>query len=265
MKSLSGYIPVRNGNSLDYAWQLAVESLLPICDEVVISDGESTDGTLQDALAWAEREPKLRVINFPWPVLPDPVAVAANLPGPPGDPFFLSKWLDYTRKQLRYGMQITLDADEVLHPEAYDEVKRCVNERGSRWITRFHFWKSPRFLVPDGWVAGRNVARLGPTELFMPSDNPYPDGEPEIRNRATFHDSLKIWHLGFLRKPKAFFAKSRVMHAAIANGFDPRLEEAERTGQPWYELSTFPAPLEPYDGPHPEIVKPWLRERGYDI
>lgn len=250
-RGLCGYVPVRNCNDLDYCWRLSVESLLPVCDQVIVCDSDSTDGTKEELWQWLETEPKLRAINYPWP-------------NPVGDPWMLQKWLNFIREHVSYDMQMTLDADEVLHPDSYKEIAYAVKMRECRWFKRLNFWKDCWHMVPDGWVCGMNVARLGPSELMMVSDNPHPDGEPEIRKRATFHDSLRIWHLGFLRKPEAFFAKSKVMQSVVCNSYDPRLAEAEKTGQPWYEVSTFPAELERFVGKHPPIVREWLRERGYD-
>lgn len=254
LRGLSGYVPVRNGNKLDYCWQLAVKSMLPVCDEVVICDSDSDDGTHDEADAWAKREPKIRVINYPWPE-------------PKGDVWMLLKWLNFARKELRYDMQITLDADEVIHPDAYAEIRRAVAERGCRWFRRMNFWRDAQSLVPDGQVCGMNVARLGPTEFEMPSDNAeaHPGGEPLIRVRGRYHPKLLIWHLGFLRRQDSFLAKSRVMQAALLNTYDPKLAEAEKTGQAWHELSNSHIKLVPYTGTHPEIVHDWLVERGYAL
>lgn len=252
-RGLSGYVPVRNGLRLDYCFRLAVESLLPVCNEVVICDSDSDDGTREAADEWAARDLKVRVANYPWP-------------SPVGDVWMLKKWLNHARGHLRYDMQITLDADEVLHPGSYPEIRHAVAVRHCRYFRRMNFWKSPDWLVPDGQVCGRDVIRLGPTEYTMVSDNAErdPEGVLPIRSRATKHPHLLIWHLGFLRRQDAFIAKSRVMHSALLNTFDPKLAEAERTGQPWYTLSNANLKLERFTGTHPEIVKAWLRERGYD-
>lgn len=253
-RGLSGYVPVRNGNKLDYCWQLAVKSMLPICDEVVICDSDSTDGTREEADAWAEREPKIRVINYPWP-------------HPKGDVWMLMKWLNFARKELRFDMQITLDADEVIHPDAYPEIRRAVANKGCRWFRRLNFWNNPQSLIPDGQVCGMNVARLGPTECEMPSDNAeaHPGGEPAIRVKANYHPKLLICHMGFLRRQESFLAKSRVMQTALLNDYDKGLAKAEETGQPWYELSNASIQLVPYRGTQPEIVHDWLVERGYSL
>jgi glycosyltransferase involved in cell wall biosynthesis len=251
---LSGYVPVRNGLKLDYCFELAVRSLLPICDEVVVCDSDSTDGTKELVESWMEFEPRIRLINYPWP-------------NPKGDVWMLMKWLNFARKELNFDMQITLDADEVLHPCSYPEIRHAVAEKSCRWFTRFNFWKNAQSLVPEGQVCGRNVVRLGPTELEMVSDNAeeHPGGEPAIRQRATFHPQLLIWHLGFLRNPEAFFAKSKVMQQALLNDYDKKLAEAEKTGQPWYELSNGHIQLDAFEGQHPNIVRPWLKERGYAL
>lgn len=251
-RGLSGYVPVRNGERLDYCWRLAVESMLPICDEVVICDSDSDDGTKEAAVKWAEAEPKIRVINYPWP-------------NPKGDVWMLMKWLNFARQHLSYDMQITLDADEVIHPDAYPEIRRAVEEKRSRWFRRLNFWKDPQHLIPDGQVCGMSVARLGPTDLEMPSDNAeaHPDGEPEIRTKAAYHPKLLIWHLGFLRPQEPFLLKSRVMQAALLNTYDPALAQAEKTGQKWHELSNAQLQLVPYDGTHPENIRTWLAERGH--
>ncbi len=116
-------------------------------------------------------------------------------------------------------------------------------------------------------VCGRYVARLGPTELVMPSDNSekHPDGEFEICKRARYHPKLLVGHYGFLRKPAAFFAKSKVMQTALLNTYDPALTKAEETGLPWYTLSNANIPLDPYTGTHPGHIVTWLRERGYTV
>lgn len=265
-RGLSGYIPVRNGDRLDYCWREAAESLLPICDELILCDSDSTDGTRETMDAWAARNPKIRVLNRPWPVLPTFEQWQHDMPRPPSDPMMLIKWLNWIREHCHYDMQITTDADEVLDPRSYPAIREAVKERGCRYFRRLNFWQDAQHLIPDGHVCGTNVARLGPTELPMCSDEPRPDGEPEIRKRATFDDSLRFFHYGFLRKPAAFFEKAKVMHLALHSSYDPRLVEAERTGQPWYQLSKWPdeIPLVTYgDSYHPPQAIEWLRFRGY--
>ena len=266
---LSGYIPVRDGIELDYCFREAGMSLLPVVDELIFIDSESTDGTRQELNAWAKVNQKIRVIDYPWPRLPSPDEVERDDPHrPKGDPRMLIAWLNAGRRACLYDHQITLDADEVLSDRSYPEVRRAVADGIPRWFNRVNFWGDPFHEAPHGSVCGERVVRIGPTDMEMCSDEPRPEGEPEIRKLAIDGQDLKIFHLGFLRRQDAFLKKSRVMQGALHNCYDPRLREAEKTGKPWTELSPFPPEWKMLDYPHrdwPQYVNDWLQIRGFKV
>jgi len=58
---LSGYTTTKDVIIADYPWRASIQSLLGFCDEVIVVDGGSTDGTWEDLQEWAEKEEKLRV------------------------------------------------------------------------------------------------------------------------------------------------------------------------------------------------------------
>lgn len=264
---LSGFVPVRNNFLLDYCAELAVESLLPVCNEVIVCDSESTDNTVQFFQDWSAREPKIRIIHWPWP----PVATHEDWKTdrkdrPGGDQRMLIRWLNFARQHCRFDTQISLDADEVLCPKSYPEIRRAIEDRTPRWFHRVNFWMDPFHEAPHGTVCGETVAKLGPTEYETVSDEPRPEGEPPMRALAIHHMTLRIFHLGFLRRPQAFLEKSKVMQAALHSTYDPRLVEAERTGRNWVELAPFDKPLLDYQNRDwPEYVRTWLIARGYAL
>jgi glycosyltransferase involved in cell wall biosynthesis len=61
---LSGYTTIRNVITSDYPWKQSIESLLGFCDEVVVLDGGSDDGSYEEIVAWSKEEPKLVVKQF---------------------------------------------------------------------------------------------------------------------------------------------------------------------------------------------------------
>lgn len=266
---LSAYIPVLNPTRLDYSWRESATSLLGVADELIFIDAGSDDGSLEEMRQWANIDSRVRIIHYDLPRLPTWEEVDRDdLTRPKGDPRMLIHWLNYARQFCDFDHQISLDADEVLDPKGYPEIRKAVEDGIPRWFNRVNFWGDPFHEAPHGTVCGERVAKLGPTRYEMVSDEPRPEGEPEMRKLAINGQHLKIFHLGFLRRPDAFLRKSRVVQAMIHNCYDPRLREAEQTGKSWVELSPFPKGKELLAYPHhdwPPYVNDWLKERGYSI
>lgn len=59
--TLSGYTTTRNCISQNYPYEAAISSMLDFCDEVVVMDGGSDDGTYEILEKWALDNPKLKV------------------------------------------------------------------------------------------------------------------------------------------------------------------------------------------------------------
>ncbi len=248
---ISGYIPVRDALRLDYCVSLAIQSLLPVCSEVIACDSDSSDGTREMLDEWATREPKLRVINWPWP-------------NPNGFGRLLYTWLNFTREHCRYKYQITLDADEVLCPKSYDQVRSLAAKNAPAWFSRLNFWGDPYHIAPHNTVCAQIVVRSGPTEWEMVSDDFYRP-EPPIKLHALRNPALRIFHLGFLRKEEAFYAKSQIVQQAILGQVDPVFDRAKAQGVPWHTLAPFKQPLLNYSGDYPPGVVEWMRERNYSV
>lgn len=58
--SISGYTTVYNCIDGGYPWEKTIESMLGFCDEVVVVDSGSEDGTWEKLLELAEKEPKIK-------------------------------------------------------------------------------------------------------------------------------------------------------------------------------------------------------------
>lgn len=251
--NISAYICVRNAISLDYCLELAKDSLLPVCDELVLCDSDSTDGTRELMERWMDKERKIRIINYPWP-------------DPKGDSFWWVKWLNYARERLNFPMQLTLDADEVLDESCHKRVRELADAGECASFDRLNFWRDPWSLIPDGHCCGKWVTRLGHTEYFMPSDEPRHPGECPILDRSRRYPELRIFHLGFLRRREAFYRKARVVLPAFFNRYDERLERAETAGKPlWESECDFTDKLVAYNGPWPNGIQKWLWRRGWTV
>ena len=61
---ISGFTFIRNGLVLGYPFVPAIQSLLPLCDELIVNVPRSTDGTL--AAVQKIGDPKIRIIESEW-------------------------------------------------------------------------------------------------------------------------------------------------------------------------------------------------------
>ncbi len=260
--SLSGLVLIRNGISLDYCFRESIASLLPVCDEVVVSDGESEDGTQEFIRDWVAKEPKIKLCVYKWP-------------HPSGHIEFYVDWIQQGRMHCKGTHICHLDADEILDERSYRAV-RYYNRDGPKhtlWCKRLNFWRDHKHLIPEGVCCSHRVVRLAPQSMWLPSDGPHPKGHEAISNAEP--SNVVIFHYGFLRRKEAFFKKARALQSYFFNSYDPRLVDVERllildgerTHKNWMQEVDleWKDNLVPYDGHHPEIIKPWLTERGMPV
>ena len=61
LPTVSGYTTVRNVESQGYPWRRSIGSLLQFCDEVVVVDCGSDDGSFEMLQEWAERDSRIKL------------------------------------------------------------------------------------------------------------------------------------------------------------------------------------------------------------
>lgn len=255
MNDIGGNVCIRDGENADYPWREAVQSLLPICDSVTVCDGGSTDGTLEAIYEWMKREPKIRLVHYPWP-------------DPKGMLHFWVTWLNWCREQIPHFWHIQLDADEVLYEQSYD----CIAEftktkrKQSAMMLRVNLWKDPQHVLSPGLLCGHKVIRLAPQSLWMPTDYPHPLGEELCR--VSTETPAQIFHYGFLRQRAAFFIKQKRFIGWVHDSYDDRLVKAEAADDHhdsiaqqcgWADL------VQEYHNNHPQVAIPWLQRHGYNV
>jgi len=253
--TLGGYICVRNGDSGDYCWREAATSLLPVVDELILCDSDSVDGTREAMDRLADSEPKIRVINYPWPA-------------PKGDGKWWTTWLNFAREHLKTDFQITVDADEILsdHPDCHTAIRDALADGKPRTFNRLNFWKDASHLIPEGHAVGKHVVRFGPTSYWMPSDEGHRGGELPILDNSVRDPRLEIFHMGFLRRKDAFWRKAKVVLGAFFNTYDTRLVSLESAGKPLADVQDceWTKDIVPWQGWMPNAAERWLAERGHN-
>jgi len=251
MKNISGYVCARNVIKHDYCVDLAIRSMAPVCDEIVACDSDSDDGTRDFLESLKSQVPQLRVINLPWP-------------NPVNDPYCIIKWMNRVRAHLKYDCQFYLDADEVLNDDkmTYEVMRRWAENGWCGWFYRVNFIRNVRTIIPHDVVCGHKVARLGPTKLFMPADEPQPNGECDMRRMGRNHPSFVIYHLGFMRKQSVMVEKVKDVQNMFFGTWDRTIEKAVNEGKEYWHYVPWKDRCLTHDGRYPLIAHDWLKERG---
>ena len=149
---LSGYTTVKDCINQNYPWEASIKSLLGFCDEVVIVDGGSTDGTWEKVQEWAEKEDKI---------------VAHQEKRDWDHPRFavfdgLQKALARSLCSGNFCWQ--MDCDEVVHEEDYEKIrdlcKNFPNNMDLIALPVIEFWggqeKTRADIYPWKWRLSRN-------------------------------------------------------------------------------------------------------------
>lgn len=251
---LSGLVVTRNHLTLDYMPVQSALSLAPICDEVIVSDMESDDGSWENLQESLSTNNKIVLKQQPW-----------NKPH--NDPGWWVGALNFARLDLDSGdWLLQLDADEILGPESFSNIKVAMEDNIPGLFRRYTFWRDPQHLVPYNKCCGELVARLGPTNLYLPSDEPTPAQRPSIRDNAELRSGFHIYHYGMIRNPEAFVRKSKVVQNCFFGSVDPRIAVAQETHPKWHDFDFFNGdPLRDFSGNHPDIAVKWLLNRGYRV
>ena len=113
--TISGYTTVYNCIDNEYPWEKSIESMLGFCDEVIVVDSGSTDGTWEKLIAMSKDEPRLVIEqnSIDW----DHPRFAYHSDG-------MQKAYARSKCTSEYCWQ--MDSDEIVLPKDYDKIHELV-------------------------------------------------------------------------------------------------------------------------------------------
>jgi glycosyltransferase involved in cell wall biosynthesis len=158
--SITGFMILKNVLSQGYPFAEAIASALPVCDELLLSDGYSTDGTYEILVKIANANRKVKLYQDAW-------TRARNFST------VLRKATNTLRRRVRGKYLLSLQANEVIHEDCVDFI-RTLPEIMPRYVTfsfpfvqllekyifreefRIRFAKNVSFVeaVGDAWTLG---------------------------------------------------------------------------------------------------------------
>ena len=102
---ISGFMIIKDALKQGYPFVEAIASALPVCDEFLISDGYSTDGTYETIEKIAQLNRKVKIYRQKWPV-----AKSAS---------FLADVTNDVRKKCQSEYIFYVQANEIVHEESF--------------------------------------------------------------------------------------------------------------------------------------------------
>ena len=150
---ISGFTFIRNGLALGYPFVPAIQSLLPLCDEIIVNVPRSTDDTL--AAVRAIGDPKIRIIETEW----DESLRTSGLA--------MSHHTNLALKECTGDWCVYIQGDEVLHEETLPlmraAMEREVNNPGVQGllVDYTHFYGSYwTYAYSFGWYQPQREVRV---------------------------------------------------------------------------------------------------------
>jgi hypothetical protein len=248
MVKVSGFTIIKNAISHDFPVEASIRSLLPVCDEVVVNVGPSTDGTMD--LIKSIKDPKIRIIEGVWDTS-------------------RQNWMlsDETLRAMRacvHPWGIYIQGDEVLHERGAQELVAAIQavdaepEVEALLVKYLHFYGDFNTIATNRRWYRREIRaiRLDPALDIRPYKGAqgFRVGPDNRKTRARL-TSAEMFHYGWARPAAALRAKL-VTNQTLYPWSKER--EAKRPLLPW-----FPG-LRPFTGQHPLVAQGYVHERAKD-
>lgn len=252
---VSGFTFVRNAIKYDYPVVEAIRSILPLCDEVVVSVGNSDDDTL--GLIQSINSPKIRITHSVWDddlrkdgrVLAVETDKAYAAISPDAD------WAFY------------IQADEVVHEEGYDTIRNAMvkykdDTRVEGLLFNYvHFYGSYDY-VGDSRTWYQHEIRIIRNDKRIRS---YRDAQGFRKDNEKLQVKAvdaAIYHYGWVKDPY-LQAKKTTNSLQLYNG-ENEIAIREKASQELYDYNNIDS-LEHFHGTHPQVMLERISQKNWNF
>lgn len=248
---VSGFTFVRDAVRLGYPILPAIQSLLPLCDEMVVNVGLSGDGTLD--LVRSLGDPRLRIFESRW----DEASLAEGR--------VLAEQTDLALARCTGEVCLYVQADEAVHEEDHPRLRESLARLHADpaieglLFDYVHFYGSFHTVgMSRRWYRrevravrnGIGVRSWRDAQGFRVVDAAAPAAEP--RKLRVARSGARMFHYGWARPPETQRVKlaefERLYHGEAAR--ERRLAEGFR-----YDVGE---KVRPFAGTHPGPMRPWV-------
>jgi hypothetical protein len=243
---IAGCTIVSNAVLLDFPVVPSIRSLLEVCDVVVANVGPADDGTLE--LLATIRDARFKVVRGRWDLSQGGRMLAVET--------------NYALGAVDADWTIYLQADEVLHEADTPRLRQSLAAAAGDprveglLFDYLHFYGSFNRLATNRTWIRREVRAIRPggsVQSYAEAQGfrVLPGGR-RVRGRIS---GCRVFHYGWARPIAALQAKREIDHG-LYHATDGRPMRPPIPGRLSSQVG-----LMPYNGSHPAVALPWLRER----
>ncbi len=243
---VSGFTFIRNAIKLDYPIVEAIQSILPLCDEVIVAVGQSEDDTL--GLIQSIDPSKIKIIQTIWDdslrehgaVLADETNKAFQAISSDSD------WAFY------------IQGDEVIHEEDYAEIRAkmeryLVDQEVDGLLFAYqHFYGSYDFIgASNNWYKNEiRIIRNSKAIYSYRDAQGFRKGDNQKLNVARI--DARVYHYGWVKDPRAMQAKQTSFHKLWHSDewLEKNIEDVE-----FFQYEDHINGLTRFKGTHPRIMQ----------
>ena len=234
---ISAFTIVRNAIKYNYPILESIQSILGLCDELIINVGDSTDGTL--TLIKSIKSQKIKIIENKWDFSQGKEV--------------LSYQTNLALKECKGDWAFYLQSDEVIHENDLLKLKKVMkesfknNDIDALRFLWFHFYGSYyRYRIDLGWYQkqDRIIRNNGEIESYGDAFGFKRKDDKPLRRRHTY---CFVYHYGWVQ-PEDVMQERRLNAEKI--GFVQLTDKQRESKFKFTDLEQFPA----YFGTHPRVM-----------
>lgn len=262
MKTLGGSLFVCDGIKYDYPFIEAIESLLPVCDQVAVT--LFTDEDFDLFMDHFDSHPLNKKMEY---------YIAARWRfDQTKESKRLAFWTNFTKNMLNTEWHFNLQADEIIHENSYDLIRLAIEEDKEAFIVRrFNLWGDPYHYINyaeikkrgENGPCGNHTGRLAKIKYLSCMDAENIDA-PFVHD---YWEAIKTYHMGFVRD------RQKMTHKTI--NIQEKIFECARADEKCYDdikknngefnpySRFFPNELTPISEPLPLVIQSWAEKRAY--
>ena len=254
---VTGFTFVRNAIKYDYPVTESIRSILPLCDEVVVSVGNSDDGTLE--LIQSIGSPKIRIFHSVWDDSLNEGGLILYVE--------TNKALDHVSPDTTWAIYI--QADEVIHEDDYPAIRAAMEQykddkrvEGLLFNYR-HFYGSYDY-VGDSRTWYNKEIRIIRNDKRIRS---YKDAQGfRLDDRKLNVKPVKAWmhHYGWVKNPEEQIAKI-TNSAGYYHGNEQEHMNKVKKILSGFNYAELVDSLERFTGQHPALMQERIQQRNWQF